>query len=256
MKKVLLEEILLTMESGSRPKGGVGQIASGVLSLGAEHLDGKGGFYLESPKYVPQEFYSQLSKGKVSKNDILIVKDGATTGKVSFVDGLFDGKDVSINEHVFRLAVKLDRAEPRYVFHYLSSTQGKAEILSDFRGATVGGISRGFTSRVSIPLPPLPEQRRIATILDKADAIRRKRQEAIKLTEELGRSIFLDMFGDPVTNSMGWKTECLGELGNGENAIVDGPFGSSVDTKIDYIPNGEIPVIRSKNIRPFEFITV
>jgi type I restriction enzyme S subunit len=63
-----------------------------------------------------------------------------------------------------------------------------------------------------VPLPPLPEQRRIADILDKADAIRRKRKQAIALTEELLRSAFLEMFGDPVTNPKGWLVKPLGEL--------------------------------------------
>ena len=59
------------------------------------------------------------------------------------------------------------------------------------------------------PTPPLAEQKRIAAILDKADAIRRKRQEAIALTEEFLRSAFLDMFGDPVTNPKGWPVATL-----------------------------------------------
>jgi type I restriction enzyme S subunit len=56
-------------------------------------------------------------------------------------------------------------------------------------------------------LPPLSEQKRIAGILDKADAIRRKRQQAIGLTEQFLRSTFLDMFGDPVTNPKNWPVE-------------------------------------------------
>src|SRR6185369_14330209 len=76
--------------------------------------------------------------------------------------------------------------------------------------------------------PPLPEQKRIASILDKADSIRRKRQEAVRLTEELLRSVFLDMFGDPVTNPKGWDVKPLCELVNfttgklDSNAAVNG----------------------------------
>jgi type I restriction enzyme S subunit len=62
---------------------------------------------------------------------------------------------------------------------------------------------------IEIPLPPIDEQRRIADILDRADAIRRKRQEAMRLTEELLRSAFLEMFGDPVTNPKGWEVKPL-----------------------------------------------
>ena len=77
------------------------------------------------------------------------------------------------------------------------------------------GYSRHFRflKRTFFPLPPLEEQRRIAAILDKADGVRRKRKEAIRLTEELLRSTFLEMFGDPVTNPKGWEVSPFGSLG-------------------------------------------
>lgn len=63
-----------------------------------------------------------------------------------------------------------------------------------------------------IPVPPLSEQRRIAAILDKADELRAKRREAIAKLGTLSQSIFIDMFGDPATNPMAWKTASFGEL--------------------------------------------
>jgi hypothetical protein len=66
-----------------------------------------------------------------------------------------------------------------------------------------GQLSRQLTA---IPLPPLPEQKRIAAILDAADALRAKRRESIKQLDALIQSTFIDMFGDPVTNPMGWPT--------------------------------------------------
>ena len=61
-----------------------------------------------------------------------------------------------------------------------------------------------FLKETQIPLPPLPEQRRIAEILDKADALRAKRRAALAQLDTLTQSIFLDMFGDPATNPKGW----------------------------------------------------
>lgn len=73
--------------------------------------------------------------------------------------------------------------------------------------------------------PPLPEQRRIAAILDKADAIRRKREEGIRLTEELLRSTFLEMFGDPATNPKGWDVvpvaKIVREMEGGKSILAD-----------------------------------
>ena len=79
-------------------------------------------------------------------------------------------------------------------------------------GSTVKNLNISLVKKVEIPLPPIDEQRRIAAILDQADAIRRKRQQAIALTDELLRSTFLEMFGDPVINPKGWEVLQLGSL--------------------------------------------
>lgn len=81
-------------------------------------------------------------------------------------------------------------------------------------------IKTSVLEKIEIPLPPLPEQRRIAAILDKADDVRRKRQETIRLTEEFIRSVFLDMFGDPVTNPKGWRVGTLGDYSDMETGFA------------------------------------
>jgi len=67
-------------------------------------------------------------------------------------------------------------------------------------------------AEIEIPLPPLAEQKRIAAVLDKADELRRKRLTALRKLDELTRSLFLEMFGDPVTNPKDWKMKTTGEL--------------------------------------------
>lgn len=88
------------------------------------------------------------------------------------------------------------KADLKYVHHFLKS----ADIPS-------AGYSRHykFLKRLEIPLPPLDEQKQIAAILDKADQLRQKRRQAIALLDSLTQSIFLEMFGDPVSNPMGLK---------------------------------------------------
>lgn len=88
--------------------------------------------------------------------------------------------------------------------HYLKSKDFVNWISNQTAGAKMPRVSMDIFWGHQIPLPPLAEQKRIAAILDKADAIRRKRQQAIKLADEFLRSVFLDMFGDPVTNPKGW----------------------------------------------------
>ena len=89
-----------------------------------------------------------------------------------------------------------------------------------------------------VPLPPLPEQRRIAAILDKADVVRRKRQQTLDLADQFLRSAFLDLFGDPVTNPKGWPVKKLQELIDPERPITYGILKPGPD-----LPEG-VPYVR------------
>ena len=198
MKKEKLNSILLSLESGGRPKGGA--ISSGIPSLGAEHLNNDGTVKYDVKKFIPLEHFLSLKSGIISKRNILIVKDGATTGKVSYISNSYPYKKSAVNEHVFLLKVNEKIASPEYVFNYLRSNVGQKEILSDFRGATVGGISRKIGEVVKVPLPSLQDQIRIAELLTKAENLITQRKESIALLDELLKSSFLEMFGDPSHN--------------------------------------------------------
>lgn len=88
------------------------------------------------------------------------------------------------------------------------------------------------------PLPPFPEQRRIAAILDKADAVRRKRQQTLDLADQFLRSAFLDMFGDPVHNPKGWPVKRLGSLIRDTDRINYGVVQPG-----PHVPDG-VPIVR------------
>ena len=163
---VPLRKLLVALESGSRPKGGVKGIDSGVPNLGREQLDSNGGFRLDRIRYVPTEFAATMRRGQIKAGDILVVKDGATTGKVSLVRKSFPYSDAVVNEHVF-LCRCGQNVDSRYVFWYLFSARGQREILSDFRGAAQGGISQRFADLIEVPLQPLDQQHRIVAEIEK-----------------------------------------------------------------------------------------
>lgn len=100
------------------------------------------------------------------------------------------------------------RHDLRFFYHALKAANLKQHTIT----TSIPGLSRDDIYRTRIRVPPLSEQRHIADILDRADAIRRKRKEAIALTEELLRSAFLEMFGDPIANPKGWAVKPLGEV--------------------------------------------
>lgn len=227
MTTIALSELIQALESGARPQGGVDEHGD-VLSIGAEHLSDDGRLELNKPKRIPRAFFESMSSGKVAAADILIVKDGATTGKVALVASDALSSDAAVNEHVFRIALDTSKADPAFVFRFLQSPRGQAQVMRGFHGATVGGITRSFVDGVSVPIPSLPEQRRIAAMFDKADGVRRKRREGLRLLDELQRSVFLQMFGDPVRNEKGWEVGTIGEVvtetqyGTGAKANSDG----------------------------------
>lgn len=106
---------------------------------------------------------------------------------------------------------------PEFLRHYLISDPFHSQFMQTVSGVG-GSLLRARPAQVydiDLPLPfkngkpDLDEQKRIAAILDKADAIRRKRRQALQLTDDFLRSLFLDMFGDPVTNPKGWEVKAL-----------------------------------------------
>jgi type I restriction enzyme S subunit len=109
------------------------------------------------------------------------------------------------------------------------------------RGATVHSVASGFIERLQIPLPPLPEQRRIVEVMQRAAGIRRLRQAALAKARETIPALFLKMFGDPATNPMGWPVLQLGDLTE--------TFRYGTSTKCTEVEEpGCLPVLRIPNV--------
>lgn len=139
------------------------------------------------------------------------------------------------------------RLDPKFLYYWLRTNRPYLESLGN--GATFKEVSKAVVSRIEIPLPPLSEQRRIAEILDKADALRAKRRAALAKLDTIVQSIFLYMFGDPASNPKGWPRKAIGDLAT---RISDGPFGSNL--KSEHYTEAGVRVIRLQNIGIGEFI--
>ena len=127
---------------------------------------------------------------------------------------------------------------------YLCRVLENYDLTPWITGTTRGKLTKGSASEILIPLPPLAEQRRIASILDQADELRQKRQQAIEKLDQLLQATFIDMFGDPVSNSKGFDVKKLSEQ---VDLIQIGPFGTQLHQE-DYIENG-IPLINPSHIK-------
>jgi type I restriction enzyme S subunit len=127
----------------------------------------------------------------------------------------------------------------RYLFHFLDT------YLEKLREQSIGGVIKYIKlenlTDAQIPLPPLATQKRIAEILDAADALRRKDQELLKKYDELAQAIFIDMFGDPVKNEMGWDVKKIG-------SITKVGSGSTPSRQINSYFMGSIPWVKTTEV--------
>ncbi len=119
---------------------------------------------------------------------------------------LISGKTwVNNHAHVLRPKAEIDIVFLcRVLEHY--------DVTPFVTGTTRGKLTKSGASEILIPVPPMEEQKRIADILDRAEALRAKRRASLAQLDELVQSIFVEMFGDPATNLKRWKTKPLREL--------------------------------------------
>ncbi len=160
----------------------------------------------EGQIWVPKEIVK--THQLIRDNDILMCTSSGSAdlvGKCAKSDADYD---ISFGAFCAGIRPDLSKVSPSYLYHFLCSPAFK-NWTKNSSGANIKNIRASELAEFEIPLPPLEEQKRIAAILDKADAIRQKRKQAIELADEFLRSVFLDMFGDPVSNPKGWAKKEL-----------------------------------------------
>ena len=146
----------------------------------------------------------------VKKSDILVSTVRPNLNGVAFVPDDLDNATASTGYCVLRANEKTLSAQ--YLFHWVQSNSFINEMVSKATGANYPAVSDKIIKQSKIPLPPLAEQQKIAAILDAADSLRQKDQQLVERYTALSQSLFLEMFGDPVTNPMGWVKAQLNTL--------------------------------------------
>jgi type I restriction enzyme S subunit len=195
-QKVQLAEVCnITM--GQAPVGS----SYNEKNIGYALIAGAGDFGESTP--TPKKFTTAASK--ISGVGDLILCIRATIGDLNWSD-----KQYCLGRGVAGLNPKNNLLDKNYLWHFIGSN--KQQLSSLGTGSTFKQINSSHIREFEIPLPPLAEQKRIAAILDKADGIRRKRQQATQLADEFLRTVFLDMFGDPNSNLKEWDLTTLGDL--------------------------------------------
>lgn len=184
-----------------------------------------------------RKFVEPFSCPIASKTDVVIAWDGANAGTVSCnLDGYIGST----------LAVLRPSTQQLFAPYLSRFLEGKFDYLQkNSTGATVPHVSRDVLDSLELPLPNLIEQRRIAAQLEQADRLRRTRRYALELSDSFLPAAFLELFGDPASNPMQWKSCCLGDV---LLSAQDGPHVS-----LDYCDQG-IPFLSTRNVRPGELV--
>ena len=113
----ILSDIVATVESGNRPKGGA--LAEGIPSIGAENIEKFGVYDYSKEKFIDAVFFEQMKRGKVKSEDVLLYKDGAYTGKVSLALDGFPHEVCAVNEHVFIIRAKQNVSSSFFLYFCL-----------------------------------------------------------------------------------------------------------------------------------------
>jgi type I restriction enzyme S subunit len=161
----------------------------------------------------------------VARGDVLVSTVRPNLNGVARVPDLLDGATASTGFCVLR--ARESKFDGGYLFQWVKSPAFVADMVNKATGASYPAVSDRIIFDSRIPLPPLAEQRRIAEVLDRAEALRAKRRAALAQLDSLTQSLFLDLFGDPATK--GWAmTDIAGVVNAKDGSIRTGPFGSQL----------------------------
>jgi type I restriction enzyme, S subunit len=215
------------VKSGATPKTDIEKYWGGEIRWATpkdiSRLDDP--YLVDTPDKITAEGYRSCSTQLLPVGTVL-VSSRAPIGLVAIA-----GVEMCTNQG-FKSLVPGPAVHSNYLYHCMKANSARLAALGN--GATFKEVSKSIVEDFEIPLPPIQEQQRIATILDKADSLRRKRQEAVHLADELMRSAFYEIFGDPVANSKNWPEREIAEMGkvttgNTPSRAVAAYFGEAIE---------------------------
>ena len=190
--------------------------------------------------YVPRKKVAQ--KQMIRRGDIVICTSSGSSGvvgKTAFAERDWEG---SFGAFCAGIRANQKKCDPNYLYYYLRSPVFRSWTQRS-SGANIKNIRKSELDLFKIPLPPLKEQHRIAAVLNKTESIRRKQKQALTLVHDLLKSVFLEMFGSPLTNSKQFPTIALGDL-------IKVSSGNGLTAK-DMDPSGPYPVYGGNGVSGF-----
>lgn len=208
----------------------------------------------KSGKYISKTKLKIRPEG-LKKSRLVHPGDFLLTNSMSFGRPYIMNTTGCIHDGWLVLSADKKRVDEEYFYYLLGSELLHRKFSSLAAGAVVKNLNINLVKGVEIPLPPLAEQKQIATILDASDSLRQKDQQLVEHYIALSQSLFLEMFGDPVTNPMKWdliKLRDICGVGSSKRVFVNEFVRSGVPfyrgTEVGHLGSG-------KNIKPHLFIS-
>ena len=240
----MLGDAIERIETGVSPKTLDRPISNGEIGVLKVSAVTWGTFRPQENKALPLDFNAS-GIPTVGKGDLLLSRANTAELLASPVVTDRDYPNLILSDKTLRLVPMRGVADSRFLFYCLRQPEARRFFFSNATGTSgsMRNVSQATIRRCPIPLPPLLEQKRIADILDKADAIRRKRRDVIEIIAGSYKSLFLSMFGDPVENHRQLPVKTIAELttriSKGESPKWQG---------YDYQDDG-VQFITSENVR-------
>lgn len=171
---------------------------------------GVGRFINKSKRYMTSAKAEDLKCTYLKEGDILIARMPDPIGRACIFPGV--GQQCVTVVDVCILRVEPKEIDRKWLMYMINSNGFNNTINEFVTGTTRKRIARKKLEQLGLNVPPLETQKQIAAILEKADQLRKDCQQMEQELNNLAQSVFLDMFGDPVSNPKGWKTNVLGDI--------------------------------------------
>jgi type I restriction enzyme S subunit len=253
-RRTTLSDFVRELITGGRPKGG-GSDAGAYVSIGGTQVASEGQLEFKDLTYIPEDFFPKVEATQLRRHDILVVKDGSNTGDVALVEEDLD--EVVTNEHLFTLRLSSELNAP-YASYFLQSHEGWKQLKGVITGSAQPGLTKGFVDMIRLDVPPLDEQRKIASVLYTVDQAIQKTEAIIEQAKRVKAGALQQLLTKGIEHTdyrrvhlgpksfevpSSWKCPSL------ENIAYKITDGAHVTP--DYVGNG-VPFLSTKNINPFE----
>jgi type I restriction enzyme, S subunit len=211
-----LAELTTTITKGTTPTSlGMSFVDQGIGFLRVQNINAGEVVFEENVLHIDEKTHETLKRSQIKSGDVLVSIAGSI-GRAAVVPD--NAPELNCNQAVAIIRVK-EQLFQSYLRYWLESYEAQTQIGGVTVTGTISNLSLSQLGNLQIPLPPSAQQKNIAAILDQAEALRSARRKAIGLLDELARSVFLEMFGNPANSGKKIKSASFSEV---TTRITDG----------------------------------